>query len=174
MFPTLNLDEVVEEIEQEENKVYDKTFLFDFEKGDFVIRDGRLVEVSGKEATKVRLEKLLRTDKFKYGIYKKLDDEEKEVEINIPDFVEGETGLLKETSISKAKTQPARLYTVSSLLKFFIESELKREIEENAKRYIQEIDRIEDFRVEHESFTLKIFLTLILRDNETFNQEVIL
>ena len=35
MLPRLNLDQVIEEIEQEENKAYDKTFLFDFEKGDY-------------------------------------------------------------------------------------------------------------------------------------------
>ena len=67
---------------------------------------------------------------WKLYLDKKLDDEEKEVEINIPDFVDGETGLLKETSVSKAKTQPARLYTVSSLL-----NELTR-----ASKYIKDPD----------------------------------
>ena len=87
MLPRLNLDQVIEEIEQEENKVYDKTFLFDFEKGDFVIRDGRL-EVSGKDATKVRLEKLLRADKFKYKVYEKLNNED-EYGTNIKKLVQG-------------------------------------------------------------------------------------
>lgn len=148
MFPRLKLDKVIEEVEQEENKVYDKTFLFDFDKGDFVVRDGRLVEVAGKEATKVRLEKLLRTEKFKYKIYKTLDNED-EYGTNIKKLVLGK-----------------------KLPRFFIESELKREIEENAKKYIHEIDRIEDFRVEHELSTLKIFFTVILKNGEAFNQEV--
>lgn len=150
MFPRLKLDKVIEEVEQEENKVYDKTFLFDFDKGDFVVRDGRLVEVAGKEATKVRLEKLLRTEKFKYEIYKTLDnDNEDEYGTNIKKLIYGK-----------------------KLPLFFVESELKREIEENIKKYIQEIDRIENFRVEHELSTLKIFFTVILRNNDTFTQEV--
>lgn len=148
MLPRINLDEVIEGVEQEENKVYDKTFLFDFDKSDFVIRDGRLVEVSGKEATKVRLEKLLRTEEFKYLVYKAIDNED-EYGTNIKKLVLGK-----------------------KLPSFFIESELKREIEENAKKYIHEIDRVEDFRTEHELATLKIYFTVILKNGEAFNQEV--
>ena len=148
MFPTIDLDNVIEELKVEGKQNQGKTFLYDFKKGDFVVRDGRLVEVAGKEATKVRLEKLLRTEKFKYKIYKTLDNED-EYGTNIKKLVLGK-----------------------KLPRFFIESELKREIEENAKKYIHEIDRIEDFRVEHELSTLKIFFTVILKNGETFNQEV--
>ena len=69
-------------------------------------------------------------------------------------------------------TNIKRLVLGQKLPRFFIESELEREVEENAKKYIQEIDRIEDFRVEHESFTLKIFFTVILKDEETFQMGV--
>ncbi|HZG81494.1 MAG TPA: DUF2634 domain-containing protein [Brevibacillus sp.] len=40
-----------------------KTFLWDFEKGDFVLRDGRLIEVEGIEYVKIWVEKALRTVK---------------------------------------------------------------------------------------------------------------
>lgn len=148
MLPEIDLDTVMNETEQQENKTYDKTFLFDFEKGDFVIKDGRLVEVSGKDAIKVRLEKLLKTEKFKYKIYEKPDGED-EYGVNIKSLILGK-----------------------KLPRFFVESELKREIEENAKKYIQEIDRIEDFRIEQELSKLKVFFTVILKNNEVFTQEV--
>ena len=54
---------------------------------------------------------------------------------------------------------------------FFLQSELRREIEEALKKH-SEIDRIEDFRTEHELATLKIYFTVILKNGEAFNQEV--
>ncbi len=38
-----------------------KSFLFDFKAGDFVVRDGKLVECDGMDAIKVWIEKILRT-----------------------------------------------------------------------------------------------------------------
>lgn len=46
-----------------------KSYLYDFEKGDFVIRDGKLIECDGIEALKVWIEKILRTEKGRYQIY---------------------------------------------------------------------------------------------------------
>ena len=46
-----------------------KSFLFDFEKGDFVLKDGKLVSVEGLEALKVWIEKTLRTERFKFEVY---------------------------------------------------------------------------------------------------------
>ncbi|HZG79956.1 MAG TPA: DUF2634 domain-containing protein [Brevibacillus sp.] len=40
-----------------------KTFLWDFEKGDFVLKDGKLIEVVGLEYLKIWIEKALRTVK---------------------------------------------------------------------------------------------------------------
>lgn len=40
-----------------------KTFLWDFEKGDFVLKDGKLIEVGGLEYLKIWIEKALRTVK---------------------------------------------------------------------------------------------------------------
>ena len=46
-----------------------KTFLFDFNRGDFVLRDGKLVVCDGIEAVKVWIEKIIRTEKNRYSIY---------------------------------------------------------------------------------------------------------
>lgn len=147
MFPTIDLDNVIEELKVEEKQNQGKTFLYDFKKGDFVIKDGRLVEVEGREAIKVWIEKILRTEKFKFEIYKE-DEGIDEYGISIKDLILG-------------KKVP----------QFFLQSELRREIEEALKKH-SEIDRIEDFRTEQELVTLKIYFTVILKNGETFNREV--
>ena len=38
-----------------------KTYLFDFDKGDVVVLDGKLIECDGIEAIKVWIEKIIRT-----------------------------------------------------------------------------------------------------------------
>ncbi|WP_353096246.1 DUF2634 domain-containing protein [Tissierella praeacuta] len=147
IFPELNLDNVVKELKNEEKKNQGKTFLFDFKKGDFVLKDGRLVEVEGKEAIKVWIEKILRTEKFKFEIYKE-DENFNEYGTTIKKLIQGR-----------------------KVPQFFLQSELRREIEEALKRH-SEIDRIEDFRTDQEMTTLKIYFTVILKNGETFNQEV--
>lgn len=147
IFPELNLDNIVEELQTEEKKKQGKTFLYDFKKGDFVIKDGRFVEVDGIEAIKVWIEKILRTEKFKFKIYK-----------------ENENADEYGTTIKK-------LIQGRKVPQFFLQSELKREIEEALKKH-SEIDRIENFRTEQNQVTLRIYFTVILKDGETFNQEV--
>lgn len=46
-----------------------KSFLFDFYIGEFVLKDGKLVEVEGIESLKVWIQKILKTEKFKFKIY---------------------------------------------------------------------------------------------------------
>ncbi|WMM23665.1 DUF2634 domain-containing protein [Tissierella sp. MB52-C2] len=147
MFPKLDLDNIAEELQFEEKKNEGKTFLFDFEKGDFVIKDGRLVEVEGKEAIKIWIEKILRTEKFKFEVYK------------------------EDENINEYGTTIKKLIQGKKVPQFFLQSELKREIEEVLKRH-SEIDRIKDFRTEQEAATLRIYFTIILKNGETFNQEV--
>lgn len=50
-----------------------KSFLFDFSKGDFSVTDGKLQEINNIEALKLWIEKVLRTEKFKFGIYEGTD-----------------------------------------------------------------------------------------------------
>lgn len=79
-----------------------KSYLYDFEKGDFVVRDGKLVQCDGIDAIKVWIEKILRTEKGRYQIYDGTG-----YGCQIEDLIVGST------------------YTFE-----FTESELKREIEE--------------------------------------------
>ncbi len=46
-----------------------KSFLFDFDRGEFVLRDGRFVEIEGVEVIKQWVHSTLRTEKYKYLIY---------------------------------------------------------------------------------------------------------
>lgn len=46
-----------------------KSFLFDFSEGDFVAQDGKLENIEGLESLKVWIQKILRTEKFKFKIY---------------------------------------------------------------------------------------------------------
>lgn len=147
MFPQLKLDNFVGEIKVEGSQSQGKTFLYDFEKGDFVIRDGRLVEVEGKEAIKIWIEKILRTERFKYEIYR------------------------GEESTDEYGTTIKNLIYGRKVPQFFLQSELKRQIDETLKRNT-EIDRIEDFRTEQHFSALIISFTVILKNEEFFNQEV--
>ena len=99
MFPIVDT-EVQQSVE--ERSFGAKTYLFDFEKGDFVIRDGNLVECDGIEAIKVWIEKILRTEKGRFAIFDDTD-----YGCHIEDLIVGNN------------------YPVE-----YIEAELKREIEE--------------------------------------------
>ena len=79
-----------------------ESFLFDFDTGDFVVRDGKLIECDGIEAVKVWIEKILRTEKGRFKIY-----DNTEYGARLEDLIVGNS------------------YSVA-----FIESELKREIED--------------------------------------------
>lgn len=79
-----------------------KTYLFDFKHGDFIVRDGKLVECDGVDALKVWIEKILKTEKGRCRIY-----DDTGYGCQIEDLIVGNT------------------YTFE-----FTESELKREIEE--------------------------------------------
>jgi hypothetical protein len=50
-----------------------KSFLFDFTSGEFVVRDGKLVECDGMDAIKTWIEKILRTEKDRFSIYHDTD-----------------------------------------------------------------------------------------------------
>lgn len=50
-----------------------KSFLFDFNAGDFITQDGKLIVASDYEATKIWIEKILKTEKFKFKIYENPD-----------------------------------------------------------------------------------------------------
>jgi phage baseplate assembly protein W len=95
-----------------------KTYLFDFEKGDFVVKDGKLIECDGIEAIKVWIEKILRTEKGRFAIFDDTD-----YGCHIEDLIVGNN------------------YPVE-----YIEAELKREIEE-ALLLNSKISSVNNFKI---------------------------
>ena len=105
MFP----EDVAEYIENEEltanntsSTFNGRTFLYDFKKGDFIYKNGAPVEVTGIKALQVWIEKVIRTERFRFKIYENL-----EYGVSIEDLIG------------------------SMLPNGFIESELKRELSES-------------------------------------------
>lgn len=50
-----------------------KSFSFDFSSGDFNVIDGKLIEINNLDALKMWIDKVLKTDKFKFRIYDSTD-----------------------------------------------------------------------------------------------------
>ena len=115
MFP--NVDETIQQ-NTELKSSGTKSYLFDFEKGDFVVQDGKLVECDGIKAIKVWIEKIIRTEKDRFLIY-----DNTEYGCHLEDLIIGNS------------------YTIE-----FIESELKREIEE-ALRQNPQISVVGNFKI---------------------------
>ena len=108
-----------------------KTFAFDFEKGEFVMKDGNPVVLSGIDALKMWIEKCVRTQLGRYSIYKG-----QQYGANIEDLVIGKS------------------YGID-----FAESELRREIE-TALLQNADILSMESFSAVRERRTLNINFTL--------------
>lgn len=148
MLPELNLDNAIEASVAESSKINQgKTFLYDFDKGDFVLRDGKLVGIEGVEGVKVWINKVLRTEKFKFKIYETEEDQD-------------------EYGVTIKKLVSGRKFPV-----FFLESELEREITESLMKNV-EINNIKDFKIEQQLTTLTIYFTVVLKNEESFAQEV--
>ena len=112
-----------------------KSYLFDFGSGDFVVRDGKLVECDGIDAIKVWIEKVLRTEKGRYNIYNNT-----EYGCHLEDLIIGNS------------------YTVE-----FIEAELKREIEDALKQNPQ-IKSVTNFQIIRSKHSITVTLEVVLND----------
>ncbi|WDV47129.1 DUF2634 domain-containing protein [Clostridiaceae bacterium M8S5] len=123
-----------------------KSFLFDFDKGDFVVKDGRLVEANDVESLKVWIEKILRTQREKYLVYKRSDEEE--YGVILEDLIIGNN------------------YSHS-----FIESEIKREINSALMRNTI-ISSVSDFKIEKNNTKLKVYFKVNLINGKSFDEEV--
>ncbi|MBZ9635492.1 DUF2634 domain-containing protein [Clostridium sp. FP1] len=100
IFPEMNVD-LQQQIDNVETEVITlgKTFLFDFKKGDFVTQNGRLVIATEAEALKNWIEKVIRTEKFKFQIYKQYG-------ITLEDLVLGnKINIYKESEIRREVTE---------------------------------------------------------------------
>ena len=112
-----------------------KSYLFDFTTGDFIVRDGKLIECNGIESIKVWIEKILRTEKGRYPIY-----DNTEYGCHLEDLIIGNS------------------YTVE-----FIEAELKREIEDALKQNPQ-ITSVTNFKITRNKNTITVTLEVVLND----------
>ena len=112
-----------------------RSFLFDFDLGDFVVRDGKLIECDGLDAIKVWIEKILRTEKGRFKIY-----DETEYGARLEDLIVGNN------------------YSLA-----FIESELKREIEEALLQNPQ-IGAVTNMKITREINSLTVELEVITSD----------
>jgi len=113
-----------------------KTYLFDFDKGDFVVLDGKLIECDGIEAIRVWIEKIIRTEKGRYQIY-----DGTEYGCHLEDLIIGNN------------------YTVE-----FIEAELKREIEEALLQNPQ-ITNVSSFNLTRDKGSITVALEVYIGES---------
>ena len=112
-----------------------KSYMFDFENGDFIVRDGKLIECDSIDAIKVWIEKILRTEKGRYHIY-----DSAEYGWHLEDLIIGNS------------------YTAE-----FIEAELKREIEDALKQNPQ-ITSVTNFNITRNTNAITVTLEVVLND----------
>ncbi len=112
-----------------------KSYLFDFTTGDFIVRDGKIIECDGIESIKVWIEKILRTEKGRCPIY-----DNTEYGCHLEDLIIGNS------------------YTAE-----FIEAELKREIEDALKQNSQ-ITSVTNFKITRNKNAITVTLEVVLND----------
>lgn len=112
-----------------------KSYLFDFTTGDFIVRDGKLIECDGIESIKIWIEKILRTEKGRYKIY-----DNTEYGCHLGDLIIGNN------------------YTAE-----FIEAELKREIEDAIKQNTR-ITSVTNFNITRNTNAITVTLEVVLND----------
>lgn len=120
-----------------------RNFLYDFKTGDFILKDGKPVEIIGKKAIEVWIEKILRTQKFRWSIYEGVD-----YGTTIEDLIVGQ-----------------------SYPKSFLESELKREITQEVTKHPR-IESLSDWDFIRENDKLKVVFSVNLIDGDVVRQEV--
>lgn len=124
-----------------------KSFLFDFKKGEFVMKDGKLVILEGIEALKMWITKVIRTEKFRFRIYENTGFEDDE-----------QYGVLLEDLIG------------SSFDREFIEAEIEREVTE-ALLLHEFIISVDEWQFERNSKKMTITFAVTTYD-ETIDMEV--
>ncbi|QZY55094.1 DUF2634 domain-containing protein [Crassaminicella profunda] len=123
-----------------------KSFLFDFKKGDFDVKDGRVVEVTEKAAIKIWIKKILRTEKYRYKIYERKD--QNEYGVTIEDLIIG-----------------------NNFPKAFVEAELRREITESLTKHPM-IESISQWQIKKNNPKLIVSFQVDLVDGDSLSQEV--
>lgn len=147
MVDEINIDEIVEN-ETTDTSNISKSFLFDFKKGDFVLQDGKLIVVENIEALKIWIEKILRTEKFKFKIYENAENREDEYGVTIRDLITGYD------------------YPIE-----FVKSEIEREITDALLKHPM-IENLSEWDIEKENPVLKVSFKVALKDGNILDQEV--
>lgn len=104
-----------------------KSFLFDFNTGEFVLRDGKPISIEGLEALKMWIDKILKTEKDKYEIYDSCN-----------------------YGVNSLKDLLASDYPLP-----FVKSEIEREVKETLLQNTS-IKFVEKFKFERNKRTLKV------------------
>lgn len=133
-----------DELAEEDVPTIGKSFLFDFKKGEFVMKDGKLVVLEGIDALKMWIVKVIRTEKFRFRIYESEDDEQ--------------YGVLLEDLIG------------SSFDREFIEAEIEREVTE-ALLLHEYIISVDEWQFERNSKKMAIIFAVTTYD-ESLDMEV--
>lgn len=146
MFPEIDYDfdaeEVVEEEITESIKI-GRTPLYDFDRQEYVIRDGKVVECTQEEAVRQWTGFLIKTKLGKYRVY-----DDTEFGSNVESFIG-----YKYDNVG------------------YVVSEIEREIEEGAE-LCAAIDSIEDFDHEMSNGVLRITFTIVLASGDTMEVEM--
>lgn len=112
-----------------------KSFLFDFDKCDFVLKDGKMIELHGIDVLKQWITKVLKTERFRFRIY---------------DGVE--YGVTLEDLIG------------SNFPRSFIEAEIKREVTTSLLRHTH-IRSVENWEFERDGKWMRIKFRVITTDD---------
>lgn len=134
MFPadvqTYLTNEDMEISERDARTFNGTTFLYDFKKGDYVYRNGAPIIVEGQKALEIWIEKVIRTERFKFKIYDNV-----EYGVTIEDLIG------------------------SNLPYSFLDSEMKRELTESILKN-PFIENLSEWKFEREGSLWTITFTL--------------
>lgn len=123
------------------------SFLYDFQKGEFVLKDGRLVPAEDLAALRVWIEKVLRTEKFRFRIYEQPAGQD-EYGVTIEDLIMG-----------------------NDYPRAFLEAELRREITQALLRHPR-IRSLSNWKIIKDNPYLDVEFDVNLKDDITFSQGV--
>ena len=130
---------------QDSNVIKDlgKTFLYDFQKREFILKDGKPIEAVEKKGIEIWIEKVLRTQKNRWEIYDEVD-----YGTTIEDLIVGH-----------------------SYPKCFLESELKRDITQEVLKHPR-IESLTNWDFIKVNDKLRVIFTVNLYDGDFIKQEV--
>ena len=122
---------------------FGKSFLFDFRKGDFVLRDGKMVIAEDVAALRIWIEKILRTKQNEYKIY------------------EGTPYGSRFDDLIIGNQMPSG----------FVDSELRREVEDALTQNPQ-IITISEFEVDRTASNCEVRFTVTLASGLSFGEVI--